>query len=375
MKKFMAVLCSLIIFCLVLLFAACVPQEEHEHVYSDEWSKYPEYHCREPLCDDTDEPIDKAAHKFNADHVCEVCGYKQAGLGSLTVADVSAWSDVANGFKFVFGNAAEAEAVTYEYDKTKIAIDETNKTVKSVNGFVGSVKVTIRSEHHQTTSFTVNCKSLPAASSPAYSQYAKQLGSGGLVDNNGNDTGERYTVTENTTVFIGDSFFDRRWFWTDFYTDDFSGKDAFLAGISEATTNDWEIYLNDVFAAFDGFAPKNIVIHLGTNNLGTKQTAEATAEGLQHFLLKLNQKFPQTKIYCFAITPRYDDAVDNENVSQVNSQTKEWCKERDFVKYLDTAWRFTRDKIRTDGIHPQLTSYSIFVEELEAIRCEIAVKG
>ena len=40
---------------------------------------------------------------------------------------------------------------------------------------------------------------------------------------------------DKTTLFIGDSFFDKRYFWTDF-EEVFAGKDAFCAGISSTTT-------------------------------------------------------------------------------------------------------------------------------------------
>lgn len=378
MKKLKFLFCSLIVGCSVLPLAACTqtpgkPAEKPcDHTYETGWSKDDTHHWHAPTCDETHEPADKALHKFNPDHVCEVCGKSEAGIGKLSVADVSAWLDVENEFKLVFADASKAEAVTYEYDEDKIVLDKENCTVKSVNGFVGTTQVTVRSEHHNTVRFTVTCKNLPVNSTPQYTGYAAQLGEGVLVDDNGNDTGARYTVTENTTVFIGDSFFDRRWFWKDFYTDDFNGKDAFLAGISGATTNDWEIYLDSVFAVFGEKAPKNIAIHLGTNNLGTGQTAEQTEEGLQHFLLKLHQKFPQTKIYYFSITPRYDNGgPSNSTIGQINTQTQAWCKDKDFVSYINIAWLLTRDKIQSDGIHPQLETYSIFVEYLQKAGCVI----
>lgn len=386
MKKTVRGVMSLLMVGLMALpVAACggetSSESAHEHEYATVWSKDETDHWHAPLCDDTTEPKDKAAHGFDADHVCEVCGYTKAGLGTLTVADVTAWSDVESEFKLVFADESKAEAVMYEYDNAKISLDAENKTVKAADGATGSVQVKVRSENHKTTAFTVTCNALPSKGVHKYSEYAQKLGRGVLVDDNGNDTGATYSVTENTTVFIGDSFFDRRWFWTDFYTDDFNGKDAFLAGISEATTNDWEIYMDEALACFGNTAPKNIAIHLGTNNIGTGQTAAETENGLRHFLMLLHKKFPQTKIYYFAITSRWDDggATYNQIINEVNGQTQTWCKDKEWVRYINTAWLITKDKLNPDYggsyIHPLITTYSIFVEELQKAGCVIADKA
>ncbi len=368
------------------MIAACgaEPQSQsesaHEHEYALEWSKDETYHYHAPLCGDTTEPKEKAEHSYDADHKCTVCGYTKAGLGTITATDVTAWSDVESEFKLVFSDESKAEAVTYEYDDTKIVIDAEHKTIKAVEGAMGPVQVKVRSQNHKTATFTVTCNEQPPKGAHKYSEYAQKLGRGVLVDDNGNDTGETYSVTENTTVFIGDSFFDRRWFWTDFYTDDFSGKDAFLAGISEATTNDWEIYMDEVFAGLKNTAPKNIVIHLGTNNIGTGQTAAETENGLRHFLTLLHKKFPQTKIYYFAITSRWDDggASYNAIINDVNGQTQTWCKDKSWIRFVNTAWLITKDKLNPNHggsyIHPLITTYSIFVEELQKTGCVIADK-
>lgn len=385
MKKTICGALSLLLFGLAVLpLAACEDMtpdtpntnEHTQHEYSTEWSKSATHHWHDPICDDTSEQKDKAEHSFNADHKCTVCDYVKENLGTLTVEDVTAWSDVEGEFQLVFKDSSKAEAVTYEYDETKITLDAVNCTVKAVSGYTGAAQVKVRSENHKTASFTVSCNELPSAGRKVHAAYAQMLKTGTLVDDNGNDTGSKITVSEDTTVFIGDSFFDRRWFWKDFYTDDYSGKDVFLAGISEATTNDWEDYMQDVFTVFGDKSPKNIVMHLGTNNLGIGQTAAETENGLRHFLTLLHKKFPQTKIYYFGITPRYDNGgPSSEAIGEVNQQTQEWCKGKDWVRYIDTPWRFTRDKIQSDGIHPLITSYSIFVEQLQKAGCVIAEKS
>ena len=383
-KTICSVLSLLITLSAVFSLAACgedPSQTGHtQHEYDTKWSSDETYHWHAPLCDDTTELKDKAAHDYDADHVCTVCDYAQKGLGTLTVADVTAWTDVESEFRLVFADASKAEAVTYEYDREKITLNAEKQTVKAAADAVGPVQVKVRSACHKTATFTVTCNTLPAASTPKYTEYAQMLGSGVLVDDNGNATGATVAVSEKTTVLIGDSFFDRRWFWTDFYTDDYNGKDVFLAGISEATTNDWEQYMNTVFTAFGDKAPKNIVIHLGTNNIGTGQSAAETENGLQHFLTLLHKKFPQTNLYYFAITSRWDDdGSHNKVINSVNTQTKTWCRDKDWVRYIDTGWMITKDKLNPNHggsyIHPLLETYSIFTEQLQKAGCVIEEKA
>lgn len=387
-RIFCSIIGLLTIFVINLSFVACgggekenSPKTEHtEHEYATKWSKDESSHWHDPICDDTTERKDETTHEFNIDHACNVCGYTKSNLGMLTIGDITAWADVESEFKLMFSDETKAEPVTYEYDNSKIVLDKENKTIKSLNGFVGSVQIKVRSEHHKTATFTVFCNELPIAGVRKYTAYAQKLGAGVLVDNNGNDTGATFSISENTTVFIGDSFFDRRWFWTDFYTEDFKGKDAFLAGISEATTNDWEAYMSDVFKAFGDSAPKNIAIHLGTNNIGTGQTAAETENCLRHFLTVLHRKFPRTMIYYFSITRRWDDGGSTYNgiINEVNGQTQAWCKNKDWVRYIDTSWRITKDMLNSNHggsfIHPLLSTYTVFVEQLKKAGCEIAVK-
>ena len=138
--------------------------------------------------------------------------------------------------------------------------------------------------------------------------------------------------------------------------------------------------MNTVFTAFGDKAPKNIVIHLGTNNIGTGQSAAETENGLQHFLTLLHKKFPQTNLYYFAITSRWDDdGSHNKVINSVNTQTKTWCRDKDWVRYIDTGWMITKDKLNPNHggsyIHPLLETYSIFTEQLQKAGCVIEEKA
>jgi len=202
--------------------------------------------------------------------------------------------------------------------------------------------------------------------------YAKLLGNG-IIANIKNEATGKVSVTNNTTLFLGDSFFDVREFWTDFYTDDYAGKDVFTAGIGSSRSHYWTEYLADtVLNVFKDTAPKNIVIHVGTNDVhGGGYTTDKVTDNLIGLFTKLHERYPDTKIYYFGITHRDGKSPDNDNV--VNGNISQWCQTQDYITYIDTPSLISYDMLK-DGIHPKLQYYSIFVEELEKAGCVIEDK-
>ncbi len=200
----------------------------------------------------------------------------------------------------------------------------------------------------------------------SYIQYARALGKG---YKNGNS--ETVAVlNENTTVFIGDSFFDGRQFWTDFYDDDYKNANAFLAGIGSTTVDNWLNLKDEVLAGFKDCSPKNIVMHLGTNSLwDDSATPESVASELKELFNRLHESYPTSNIYYFSITHR-DIGEDNDRIDAVNSIISSWCETKPYVTFINTANRIT-SSILYDQIHPRLGCYSIFTEELQKAGCVI----
>ena len=202
-------------------------------------------------------------------------------------------------------------------------------------------------------------------------EYARALGQGyenGVGSN-------KITVDENTTIFIGDSFFERRYFWTDFYTDDYKDANAFCAGIGSTTTANWTHLIKEVFAVYGDKAPKNIVMHLGTNDLwSATTTADNVVDGLKDVFEILHTKYPQTKIYYFGITHRGDNTA-ADRINAVNSTISTWSQSQDYLTYINTPSKITANMLMTDNLHPKLETYSVFVEELEKAGCVILDKN
>jgi hypothetical protein len=274
------------------------------------------------------------------------------GDGDLTIADVNAWVGYpASEFFPETQYGSVSKTVMYEYDNTKIIIDGDKKTVQALQAGVHKVKATMEGSDAEfyVHSFIIDKTSSKFNTSP-YDAYAAELNQRWLADG----------TTDTTTLFIGDSFFDSRYFWTDFYST-YAGKDALCFGISATTSCDWEVYLDEWLG---NLSPKNIVMHIGTNNVyDDNESADEAVKSLQRMFILMHDKFPNVKIYYFGISQRSYDQERIERITSVNSDMQSWCAKRNWIVWLDTPSKLTADMLM-DNVHPKPEYYSIFTDEL-----------
>ncbi|MDP4276457.1 MAG: SGNH/GDSL hydrolase family protein [Bacteroidota bacterium] len=261
--------------------------------------------------------------------------------------------------EFYLAMPDDSSPVTYDYDKSKLVLNATTKTVHALVAGKFEVKA---SSGNQTTSFNVVCNTVDKTGSKwdvsPYSDYAEVMHH--LWISAGHDG--------KTTLFIGDSFFDTRWFWTDFYTK-FEGKDALCCGISSTTTFDWETFAVSFLADTD---PKNLVVNIGTNNVyDDGEDAETVTEDLQRLFTLLHGKLANTAIYYFSIAQRNDANTDRkEIVSLINNAMQKWCEHKTWITFLDVEHKLTTNMLR-DGVHPQLQYYSVYMNALTATNIQM----
>ena len=246
----------------------------------------------------------------------------------------------------------DGEAVTWSGENAEIAVlDKENRTLTAVKE--GAFTLTASAEGYSET-YSVTVKSVSKtgkkweldSDKTSYSNVLKSK-----WNSDGNDG--------KTTLFIGDSFFDVRHFWTNFY-DTYAGKDAICAGISGSTSYDWEQYAQTFLSHT---APKNIVMHMGTNNFYDDHDSAGTAtESLQRMFTVIHSVLPEANIYYFAITQRADTSY-KTGVSETNAAMREWCEGYSWITFLDTEKALTEGMLR-DGIHPKLEHYGVFTGAL-----------
>ncbi|MGN1093405.1 MAG: SGNH/GDSL hydrolase family protein [Candidatus Neoclostridium sp.] len=274
--------------------------------------------------------------------------------GTLTVEDVIAWVGYpASELDFAFSKSEYAEQLTYEYDATALTIDAAKNTVTALKA--GEFEVLAKSEHFADR-FKVKAETVNKSDS-RYNVSADNdnriAGKLSVYNNAGNDG--------KTTLFIGDSFFDERWFWTNF-DQTYAGKDAIIAGVSGSTSYDWE-HFTETFLKF--VSPKQVAMHMGTNNVyDDNDTAAQAISALQRMFYVMHQAMPETHIYWFNISQRSYDPDKIAIVSSVNSQMTKWANGRTWLTVIDTSSKLTNDMLK-DNVHPKLEHYDVFVDALK----------
>ncbi len=266
----------------------------------------------------------------------------------IIVQDTNAWVDYpAAEFTLVLPEDAQGEVV-YSYDESKLSIDGTAHTVTALAAGRHQVKVTCGELEAR---FFVTCSTVDKSGAwwqnPPHAAYDEELA-------------QKYASQGHngeTTVFIGDSFFDERYFFTNFSAL-LAGEDALCMGISSTTTFDWEQYIlaeNTILSA--SMQPKALVVNLGTNNFyDDKRSTADTASDLQRLFTLMHDRMPDTHIYYFSIAQRLDTAFAG-NVSAVNDRMEEWCRYKDWITFLDVEEQVTTDKLRDDHVHPLPETY------------------
>lgn len=202
-----------------------------------------------------DETVTVTATTEHHEAVFTVTTYS-VDYGTISIDDLYAWVDYpASEIDVSFEYPEYEEQLVYTYDKTKLEINAATNTVKALSE--GNFEVTAqRPSDGFTTTFTVRAEKVNR-SSEYYntSNYKTKVA-------NYKTYWEQNGKSRSTTLFIGDSFFDSS-YWSDFYTT-YAGKDAIRSGVGSSTTCDWEIFADTYLKYTD---PKNIVMHIGTNNV------------------------------------------------------------------------------------------------------------
>ena len=205
-------------------------------------------------------------------------------------------------------------------------------------------------------------KSLASALAPEHRSMASGIASGAA---------KCADLTENSTLFIGDSFMDD-YFIGDYMATYAADKDVLNAGISSTTSYHWEAVFSDIIGST---APGNIVLHVGTNNFyDAHDGVEFTEASLTRLLTYLHTSYPSSKIWWFNITQRADTSYASQ-VTETNAYMAEWCSQYDWVTCVDTCSKIDASMLRDDGVHPKTETYSVFTDALVAAGCEIAPKA
>ncbi len=301
--------------------------------------------------------------------VTETQAEQSIDRGTLEIDNTYAWIGYSPSPIFLhFSKPEHAEALTYSYDEDKLEIDAAKHTVKALKPGKHTVKV---NSEHFSASFKVYAERVekdaqkPNGEKKFYPEKYAASASNRLSQwqQSGNDG--------VSTIFIGDSFFDS-YFWSTFYGSDYyKGKDALLLGISATTSYDWEIWAEEILSKTK---PKNIVMHIGTNNIyDDGDNASQAVSALRRMFAVIHEQVPDAHIYYFGISQRAYDTAKQEIVGAVNSSMQKYIENVDYLTYIDTPSKLTPDLLR-DKTHPTLSGYKVFKDALANTDIVIADK-
>jgi lysophospholipase L1-like esterase len=179
------------------------------------------------------------------------------------------------------------------------------------------------------------------------------------------------------TVLIGDSITN---FWGgEPYAAQANGQAAWQSVFSSTPTLNmgfgWD-RIQNVFwrlqqGEFDGLAPSNIVVNIGTNNLTGTEHARANppaevADGLAALCHDLLDRSPKSTLILMAIFPSLA-------VTATNALLATRFANNSRVKFVDIGSRFVtsdgtlRRDLMPDGIHPNQAGYQMWADALGAI--------
>jgi lysophospholipase L1-like esterase len=126
-----------------------------------------------------------------------------------------------------------------------------------------------------------------------------------------------------------------------------------------------------------GFAPKAVMLMIGTNNTGPN-TGPEIAEGVGAVVLELRHDFPDAKILLLAIFPRSvpGDPV-RDKIAEINRIISR-LDDQKHVFYLDISPNFLDangfllpNTFRPDNLHPQAAGYDIWGQAVQAKLAEL----
>jgi lysophospholipase L1-like esterase len=173
-------------------------------------------------------------------------------------------------------------------------------------------------------------------------------------------------------LFVGDSITDawRRGEQNKLFQERWGKHNPLNLGIGGDRTEHvlWRLDNGEV----DGLKPKAIVLMIGTNNLGNKQSPEDTILGVNAVVAKLREKMPESKLLLLAVFPRGNKADDpyRAQIKQVNDAIAK-LDDGKMIKYLDIGEKFLAPdgeltkEIMPDFLHPNAKGYEIWADAIQ----------
>ncbi len=183
---------------------------------------------------------------------------------------------------------------------------------------------------------------------------------------------EKYAL-HNQTVLLGDSITDFFNFYELFY--DYSkatGQAVYNRGISGDTT---DRLLERLESNVLNINPKNLVLLIGTNDIGRELPLSMSVENVEEIIKKTKDACPQINFIFEAVYPinrpmrdRYENRS-NDKIREMNAEFKKLAEKYNCI-WLDFTERFMdkdgelKEEFTYDGLHVNAKAYEIIAENI-----------
>lgn len=183
---------------------------------------------------------------------------------------------------------------------------------------------------------------------------------------------EKYAL-ENQTVLLGDSITDFfNWYELFYNYSKASGQAVYNRGISGDTTDRLLERLNDNVLSIK---PKNIVLLIGTNDIGRGIPLSVTVENMENIIKMTKSVCPDVKFIIEAVYPineKMRDRFEKRNNKKINEMNKEFiklcekydCIWLDFTDELKDSNGNLKQKYTYDGLHINAQAYEIVAKNV-----------
>ena len=183
---------------------------------------------------------------------------------------------------------------------------------------------------------------------------------------------QKYAL-KNQTVLLGDSITDFFNYYELFY--DFrksSGQAVYNRGISGDTTNRLLERLYDNVLCIE---PKNIVLLIGTNDIGRGLPLSMSVENLEKIITETKKACPQVNFIIEAVYPINEKMRDrfekrsNKKINEINREFVKLCEKYDCV-WLDFTDQLKdkdgnlKKEFTFDGLHINAQAYEIIAQNV-----------
>lgn len=183
---------------------------------------------------------------------------------------------------------------------------------------------------------------------------------------------QKYAL-KNQTVLLGDSITDFFNYYELFY--DFcktSGQAVYNRGISGDTTDRLLERLYDNVLAIE---PKNLVLLIGTNDIGRGLPLSMTLENVEKIITETKKACPDVNFIIEAVYPINENIRDkfekrsNKKINVMNSEFIKLCKKHncvwlDFTDELKDSDGNLKEELTYDGLHINVQAYEIIAQNV-----------